>query len=167
MEFMLKEIEKALDCGLYYLALQSALTLPDICGALQSDSGRATSNKYKKWFDKYAKEEGPIVLTGEECYHYRCSCLHQLRSDHEKSRYDRIKFTLPNEQNIVAHDNRLGTFLNIDLVIFCRNMTAAVRKWENDVKDSPNFIRNYEKLMKTHQNGLAPYIFCEDIVAIF
>lgn len=41
MELILKEIERALDAKLYYLALQASLTLPDICGALQSNDGVA------------------------------------------------------------------------------------------------------------------------------
>ena len=46
MELILKEIERALDAKLYYLALQASLTLPDICGALQSDDGVAKNYKY-------------------------------------------------------------------------------------------------------------------------
>lgn len=46
MELILKEIERALDAKLYYLALQASLTLPDICGALQSDDGVAKKHIY-------------------------------------------------------------------------------------------------------------------------
>ena len=46
MELILKEIERALDAKLYYLALQASLTLPDICGALQSNDGVAKKHKY-------------------------------------------------------------------------------------------------------------------------
>ena len=52
MELILKEIERALDAKLYYLALQASLTLPDICGALQSDDGVAKNYKYIAWYDK-------------------------------------------------------------------------------------------------------------------
>ena len=37
MEKYLSEIEAALNQGLKFIALQSALTLPDICGALISN----------------------------------------------------------------------------------------------------------------------------------
>ena len=60
MELILKEIERALDAKLYYLALQASLTLPDICGALQSDNGKATGDKYIAWYDTYAKEPGNL-----------------------------------------------------------------------------------------------------------
>ena len=38
MHDLLEQIEKALECNLYYLALQSTLALPDICGALESEN---------------------------------------------------------------------------------------------------------------------------------
>lgn len=63
MELILKEIERALDAKLYYLALQVSLTLPDICAALQSDDGRASKSKYIAWYDTYAKEPGNLSIS--------------------------------------------------------------------------------------------------------
>lgn len=53
MEKLLKQIEWANCKGAYYLALYASLTLPDICGAMESDDGQATGNKYIAWFDKH------------------------------------------------------------------------------------------------------------------
>ena len=52
MEVITQEIERALDAGLYYLALVCTLTLPDICAALESPTGDTSGKsgeKYKKW----------------------------------------------------------------------------------------------------------------------
>ena len=47
MDHILNEIEKALDVGLYIVALQSTLTLPGISAALGSKKGN-TDGKDKK-----------------------------------------------------------------------------------------------------------------------
>lgn len=58
MEHILNEIERALDAGLYIVALQSTLTLPGICAALESDNGFNDNNDkatYIEWYDKNVK----------------------------------------------------------------------------------------------------------------
>lgn len=51
LELMFLEIERALDAGLFYLAVAMSLTLPDICAALESPNGEASGPKYKAWFN--------------------------------------------------------------------------------------------------------------------
>lgn len=158
MEFILREIEKALDCGLYYLALQSTLTLPDICGALQSDNGRATGEKYKNWYKNCADFSDPNTLSAEDCYSFRCSCLHQGSTLHEDSSYKRILFLVPNNVITLVGYSVINDALHINIETFCRNMISAVRRWESSAKTTPNFIKNYEKVIKLHPLGIAPYI---------
>ena len=157
MEFFLREIEKALDGGLYYLALQASLTLPDICGALESKNGKADKAKYIAWFDRNAKENDPIAISGDDCYYFRCSCVHQFSTQHSKSTYSRILFLIPNGC-LIAHNNIVNGALNIDVIIFCQNMITAVRRWYSNIKDDPTFQRNQQVLIKTHPNGLPGYI---------
>ncbi len=61
--------------GLYFLALHGALTLPDICGALESDTGTASGAKYKAWLR--ANVPG-LASDAELIYGLRCSLLHVL-----------------------------------------------------------------------------------------
>lgn len=157
MEFFLNEIKEALDARLYYLALQAALTLPDICGALESSNGKAGKDKYISWFERYAKESGPIVLSGEDCYYFRCSCVHQFSTQHPKSTYKKLIFLIPG-RSLVAHNNIVNGALNIDVIKFCNNMISAVKKWHLDVKDDPVFQRNEQKLVKVHPNGIPGFI---------
>jgi len=53
MRHLLEQIKKGLDNNLYYLSLFAALALPDICGAINSESGEANKDKYVQWFNKY------------------------------------------------------------------------------------------------------------------
>ena len=157
MEFLLKEIEQALNSGMYFMALQSTLSLPDICGALQSSNGMATKSNYISWYDTYAKESSSNAISGEDCYYFRCSCLHQGTTQNPNSSYSRILFLVPNNQ-IVAHNNIFNDALNIDINVFCSNILSAVRKWKLLVKDDPNYVQNYANLIKVYPNGLPPYI---------
>lgn len=157
MEFLLKEIEQALNSGMYFMALQSTLSLPDICGALQSSNGIATKSNYISWYDTHAKESSSNSISGEDCYCFRCSCLHQGTTQNPNSSYSRILFLVPNNQSIF-HNNIINDALNIDINIFCSNIISAVRKWELGVKDDPNYMRNYANLIKVYPNGLPPYI---------
>lgn len=158
MEFLLTEIERALDAGLYYIALQSALTLPDICGALMSSDGEARKQNYIQWYDTYAKESGRWVISGEECYRFRCSCLHQLRTHHPKSEYSKIIFLHPDNNILRTHNCILFGALNIDLVIFCQNIISAVRKWEAKFKNDPLFQANYANMLRMYPKGYPPYV---------
>lgn len=138
MELILKEIERALDAKLYYLALQASLTLPDICGALQSDNGKATGDKYIDWYDTYAKEPGNLSISGKDCYYFRCSYVHQALTTHERSSYSRIIFLAPTCQGITMHNNVIKGALNIDVKRFA---IIFLMQYANG--------RNQSKIMKT------------------
>lgn len=158
MELLLNEIEKALDVGLYFIALQASLTLPDICGALQSDDGKADKQKYINWYDTYAKEHGNCSISGDDCYYFRCSYVHQNSTQHPKSSYSRILFLAPIDKSIILHNNIMFGALNIDVNIFCRNIIKSVRNWQKTVETNENYRRNYSNLIKLYPNGLSPYI---------
>ena len=62
MNDFLEQILKALDCNLYYLALQSTLSLPDICSALISPNGMTSCSQYINWYNTYAKESVSLSI---------------------------------------------------------------------------------------------------------
>ncbi|MDE2144999.1 MAG: hypothetical protein KGJ01_03500, partial [Patescibacteria group bacterium] len=53
MRDLLTQIGKGLDENLYFLSLFSTLAIPDLCGAIGSENGKACAEKYKAWFDKH------------------------------------------------------------------------------------------------------------------
>src|SRR5690348_1009287 len=99
MEDLLAQIESAVGRNAYYLALYVSLTLPDICGAMESPDGIATRARYISWFEKHVAAKyqvrGEPSLSGETCYYYRCSLLHQGRAQHPAMGYARILFLEP------------------------------------------------------------------------
>ncbi|UBK36159.1 hypothetical protein [Clostridium perfringens] len=161
MEDFLKEIELALKHKLYFIALSSTLTLPDICGALGSENNKASGEKYKEWYDKYAFNKCSTRLDGHSCYKFRCSLLHQgstIDSSYKnKSNFSRILFLEPYGNNFF-HDNVINGALNLDINQFCLGMINAVKNWNDEVKDSDVFKKNYPNMIKRYQNGLSPFI---------
>ena len=81
---LVQDIQKALDNNLYFVALNSALTLPDICGKVAFPEKR-NKERYILWYDeeigKYEKNpkdtENMPYLSGNVIYNLRCSILHE------------------------------------------------------------------------------------------
>lgn len=155
MEDLLNEIERGLDAKVYQLALSLSLCIPDICAALESEDGKISGSKYKGWYEKYMGSK--VSLSAADCYYFRCSFLHQGSTQHERSQYKKIIFVEPGSGGIF-HNNVINDALNIDVRIFCRDLIKSARKWHNEVKESENYKKNYQKTFKRYPNGLAPYI---------
>ena len=102
VNLLIKEINLALDNNLYLVALNTALTLPDICGRAEyPDLG--TTARYKKWYNEHIGqyEINPEnvkrgidmpYLSGDVVYDLRCSLLHQGNPNIKDSH--NIKFSL-------------------------------------------------------------------------
>jgi hypothetical protein len=176
MRTLLTQIEAASTSRLYYLALISALAVPDIAGALEADDGRATGQRYSAWYETWARPifrrhvieslpanirgavqiENP--LSGEECYFFRCSLLHQGSSQHSRSGFSRILFFEPGATTTVMHYCQVRDALMIDLPMFCSEVTRGARAWLEQVEGTEPFATNYDKYVRRHDSGLAPYI---------
>jgi hypothetical protein len=159
----LGQVEAGADVGrLYYLALVGALVIPDMCGALESADGQATPLRYKAWFDKHVAPMNLFgttpILTGEDCYRFRCSLLHQGRTRHPDSAYRRIVFIEPGLGPIVGHMNILNDALNIDVRSFCLEIVRAARIWLGTVQGTEPYDSNFAEFVHRYPNGLPPYI---------
>ena len=133
MRELLEQIKRGLDNNLYYISLFVALALPDICGAIDSEDGTAARERYIQWFNKYVKNKYNN-LSGEDCYYFRCSMLHQGSSQHPKSNYSRVLFIEPGFSKYIFHDNVINDALNIDVRIFCKDIIKGVEHWLKDVE---------------------------------
>ncbi|TET31968.1 MAG: hypothetical protein E3J72_20970 [Planctomycetota bacterium] len=164
MRSLLNQIEKALKSDLYYVALFVSLSIPDICGALESDNGEADRKKYMQWFDKYVapkyyRPSSPAVsaeqmLTGEDCYHFRCSALHQGSSQKNGSRYSRYIFLPRPVQNFAGHCNVFNNAFHININTFCMDITESARKWLEEQEGTDTFKKNYNKMMREYPDGI-------------
>lgn len=165
LEIFLRQIDRASQAGFSYVALFSALAVPDICGALESVDGQATGEKYKRWFDRYVGVRYGESFTGEDCYDFRCAMLHQARTGRLRGRYARVIFVVPTPAGNVFHNNVLNDALNLDLRLFCQDMVSGALQWLRDVANDPNFIRNNRQMVHVYPEGLAPYIVGTPVIA--
>lgn len=155
MEELLKQIELALQAGLYWVALQSTLTIPDICGKIDYPNIRV-GKRYIKWYDTNVKQSSDF-MTGKDCYGYRCTIIHEGKSKPTNSKFNRIMFLEPNSQ-IQGHNNIIDDALWIDINIFCNNIICACKKWLIEKESDPNYIKIKDDIVGYHPNGIPPYI---------
>jgi hypothetical protein len=152
---LLEQIEKSVASGFYYVALFTALTIPDIAGAVDSKNGEADGNKYAGWFDTYVapkyKAWGNQYLTGRECYKYRCVMLHQGRSHDPRVRYTKTIFMVAQQHNIAycgAFTAENDLTICIDISMFCRNMVNAAYEWLEKIEQTELYKKNSEKFLE-------------------
>jgi hypothetical protein len=175
MRDVVNQLEASIEQPLYFLSLFGALAVPDIAGALDSEDGAANGDRYKQWYEKWGRPQFPKLLrqklpphvrdlvnvenplTGDACYRFRCSLLHQGSTQHPKSPYSRILFVEPGTAAGTFHYNVMNDALNIDVKEFCREMIAAAREWLDAVESTERFKTNYDKFARRYPDGLKPY----------
>jgi hypothetical protein len=88
------------------------------------------------------------LVTRAQCYGFRCDMLHQGASGKPHRRgasgkphrnYDRIVFVLPAAINSTMHLCISRRILLMDLEMFCRDITGAVRAWLATVQGTQPF----------------------------
>ena len=122
MDRLLEELEAAVEASLHIVSIMSALTIPDICGALEHSDSRANRSRYMAWYrewmeDKYTwhknhptvrdviagrismaiipgvrRGDSIVTFQAEECYRFRCALLHQGKALHQYSKYSRYVY---------------------------------------------------------------------------
>lgn len=184
MRTLIDQLELSLNSQSYYLTLFGALAVPDIAGALDADDGEATGQRYVQWYEVWVRprfremviaslpenvrqhiQELENPLTGDACYRFRCSMLHQGTSQHPKSPFSRIMFIEPGVTTTTVHYGRMNDALCIDLRSFCREVIAGARLWMDAVENTPRFLKNYQRFVRRHPSGLAPYIVGVPVVS--
>lgn len=107
MDTVISEVRRCLELKLYLAALALALTIPDMCGAMENSGKRIKSyDRYVGWFDKWVaskyarfieenekdgvcfEKESPFFFTGDACYALRCTFLHEGSSDVKRKTSD-------------------------------------------------------------------------------
>ncbi len=78
IERLIKEINVALENELYLVALNTALTLPDICGKAKYPE-LGTTARYKKWYQEYVGQYEKSSKSGDNMPYLSADVVHQLR----------------------------------------------------------------------------------------
>src|SRR5689334_16770576 len=120
MKMLVGAVRDAITAENYYAALALALTLPDICAGIESESGKSTWRSYIDWWEQYLgpnyrrkigpEQEEHIFMRGGDCYALRCAFLHEGRDDigtqRAKDILDRFRFVQPKHGGVI-HCNQV------------------------------------------------------------
>ncbi|SNV32086.1 Uncharacterised protein [Chryseobacterium taklimakanense] len=158
MQILIDELKLALKHRLFYSALNNSLIIPDICSALTSENGQTNGTKYKEWFDRYCAQKYNGFVSGEDIYKIRCALLHQGKLNHDYPNFEKILFQIPNENNIILHNNKINNSLNLSLENFVNDVVSGYEKWWEEHNNDQIVLKNLENSINYYPNGMAPFI---------
>lgn len=138
----IKSVKLSLATGNWFSALFVSLSLPDICGKIESLPDTGSKARYQAWFTKYmarhyTSEIGPghdlhVFLSPTDCYALRCALLHEgedeIGNQPCRKVLDRFHFTINSAQNYI-HCNQVNNVLQLDVKIFCEQICQGVEQW--------------------------------------
>jgi hypothetical protein len=136
----LEDIHVALDAGAFYSALALALTIPDICGAIEFPElvGESHSgDRYRGWFDEWCGRLHSR-MTAADCWAARCCYLHLASEEFvgraaKKAALSRIQFTRGKSGGVwvseYSKSETGGKVVRIPLEDFCHDMTTSADGW--------------------------------------
>jgi len=146
----------------FYVALVTALTIPDICVALEH--GKTTGAEYSKWFETNLVDY-KRSLSGNDCYALRCSILHQGIDDiSEQKRQDVLEhyvfLTEGPHRNLIKNCTfKKGTeqvtvsFLQLNVGKFCEDICKASEVWLKGNIEKGNIKKRITKILEIHEPG--------------
>lgn len=171
MERFIGSIERSLQSENWFGALFLALAIPDVCGALETP-GVGNGKRYKRWFnqnmaplyqrknpidpamlarlgwtdEKIARTQAPL-FNADDCYAFRCSCLHAGMTETVRSH---IHFVAPPGNGNIVHLNLIDDVLQMQIDQFCLEVCRATRKWLVDVSGEADVQERMRKLITVY-----------------
>jgi hypothetical protein len=116
----------------YWALLHVTICLPDICAALESESGRAKRKKYESWCERYLKHP---KLSGAERYDMRCIVFHEGRTvTEEQGRYEMYSFRQPTDAGQADHMRVDGNTLHVDVDRLSQEVQNGVGRWIKEME---------------------------------
>ena len=179
MRSFIEALEKCIQTENWYGALFIALTLPDICGSVD-EPNLGPAKRSINWFDRYLscyfKSNSPLInspnprirekilnkpdhvkngafMTGGDFFALRCAYLHQGLddlSDHGKAKCILDKFVFVFSHYTLQHLNLTSNALQVDVVIFCQNIAAAVNSWLAEISGDSEKQERIQTMAKIH-----------------
>ena len=166
-----EEIAGLLKAKFFHPALVIALTLPDICCALESGTGKSSGPAYKAWCSAFLKDRYP-ELTGDDIWNLRCGVVHEGKFGHKKMQFHRIIWSIGSAQGFTLHRNRMTNIgglsenvLQLDAEIFCNDLISGSHDWYDTLVDNEMVNARSGSLIRLHPDGYAPYVVGVPIIA--
>ena len=144
-------IRKAVEDKNWFAGLFLALCMPDICATIETPNDTNVGERYKRWFNTNLASTYVPMFSADDCYYFRCSCLHQGLDSHVRLAHDRIHFITPPPRNNIVHRNKINNVLQMQIDIFCNDVANAVDSWyENIAKNDADMQLRVTGLIKIY-----------------
>lgn len=169
MENFINALESAIENQNWYGALFIALSIPDICGYLETPNDGSQA-RYERWFEEYMLERysskiGPdgtphTFLSPSDCYALRCALLHEGREEiieqQAREALDRFHFIEPPSEGLSIHCNQINNVLQLQTDIFCSDILAGLNNWCNAIKDRAEVEERINNNLKVYPSNEIP-----------
>lgn len=161
LEVLIDQMRRCIIADLWFPALVTALTLPDICGAIESDNGKATGAKTKSWMRRHL----PTAQGNEEAakliWELRCSLLHQASMRVTNPRA--VAFFVPRPDHIELHNVAVEfedgeTYILLSVPEFVEEIATTVEQWISSVRSTRRFATNVANCAHLRTDDLGPAI---------
>lgn len=142
------EIDECAKAKCYWALLHLVVVLPDICAALETDTGRARPALYRRWCENYLKDP---ALSGAERYEIRCKVLHQGRTSAGQGRYAAFRFNHPDTgtQHKNLRQEGSETHMDLDITKMAEEIKSATEEWIIDLQKTPTRALNVRRHLPT------------------
>ena len=141
----LRELRRVRDNRAYWSALHLLLTVPEICGALQSVEGRSSHAAYRAWAHHNLAVS---FLSPSDWYHAHCQLLHHGRTPAATghagaagARYDRFVYvdpeSAPGQHGRIAM-RRGHLEIVLDVAELCDAMHDGLYRWFRSLVQGPS-----------------------------
>ncbi|MBY4866792.1 hypothetical protein K6W76_09755 [Burkholderia anthina] len=89
-------------------------------------------------------------FTAEDCYRFRCKCLHQGLA--QKMGDEKILFTAPRWSGVagLVHSNAIDGVYQLQIDRFCLDVCEALDHWIADVRGNEEVQRRMKDLIQVH-----------------
>jgi hypothetical protein len=152
----------AVEAGAYHSALALALTIPDICGAIEYPTEPAANRRYRNWFDAWCQLI-QSTMGAADCWALRCSYLHLAREEFagDAAAYaalSRIQFTVGKDQGgwlSRAIPAKPGEKPAVQLPVenFCRDMATSADAWRRSRAGDARTCAELHQLLELRPAG--------------
>jgi hypothetical protein len=155
-------VRQAVEDKNWFAALYLALTMPDVCGALENPTA-SNGVRYRSWFERYLAPVNTATIGGREvifmtpadCWALRCSILHEGSDEVSKQKardvLTRFFFT-----TMGTHRIRVEDTLTLNVARFCEEIADAVEKWSADVQSKADIQARISEMVQIREGGFSP-----------
>jgi hypothetical protein len=168
MDDLIKALELSVANKNWYGSLFVALSVPDICGYLESPTTDSPT-RYKRWFEKYmlpkysrrigGSSTPHIFLSPSDCYALRCALLHEGRGKitgkPAREVLDRFHFISPPPSGQI-HCNQSNNILQLQVDIFCNDILSGLREWLQDIQKVSEVKQRIGNILKVYPHNQIP-----------